>query len=89
MDREILRDSNAQDYEVVGALIRLSAIRDPNIRKEVNDRIKSKSSIIRSGVADALGYYEDKESLSALKELLNELLDENRHALTCNPSNIS
>ena len=71
-DRESLRKKDVSDYELVGALIRLAVLHDPGIREELTQRVKSPSKIIRSGVADAIGYYEDAAALQSLETLLSD-----------------
>ena len=71
-DRDSLKKKDVSDYELVGALIRLAVHHDPGVRDELNQRMKSPSKIIRSGVADATGYYDDDAAVKALEILLSD-----------------
>ena len=71
-DRDSLKKKDVSDYELVGALIRLAVHHDPGVREELTQRVQSPSKIIRSGVADAIGYYDDAAALKSLETLLTD-----------------
>jgi hypothetical protein len=71
-DKANLSKADARDFEIHGALLRLSQRGDQLGRTEAIKRAKSESAMIRQGVANALGYFEDDESFTTLKSLLGD-----------------
>src|SRR5688500_4886423 len=69
-DKETLLNKNARDTEVFGALVRLGQREEPLARQEAVRRADSPSKMVREGVANALGGFDDVESLDTLKKLL-------------------
>lgn len=71
-DQENLKKEKATDPEIFGALVRLAQRRDPEARTEALKRVASRSPLVREGVANALGYFEDPEAMAALKHMLED-----------------
>ncbi|MEO5969699.1 MAG: HEAT repeat domain-containing protein [Bdellovibrionia bacterium] len=71
-DRKALKDKKSSDSEIYSALVRLAAESDPLARSESLVRIKSESSRVRAGSANALGFFEDDQSLEGIKSLLGD-----------------
>lgn len=71
-DKAHLSDRNSKPGEVFAALVRLAQQNDPVGLQEALSRQSSEVKVIREGVAAALGYYEDKDSLESLAQLLKD-----------------
>ena len=71
-DRASLFKKDATDVDVFSALVRLAQQQIPEARQEAIRRSTGPSVILRGGAANALGYFEDSESLAVLKKLLND-----------------
>jgi len=71
-DRKILKSRNASDADVNSALIRLGSENELFARSESLKRIRSESKLVRAGVGNALGFFDDEEARSAVKLLLGD-----------------
>lgn len=71
-DRANLNRKGALDGEVYGALVRLAQRQDPAAREAALARKEDPSPLIRSGVAQALGYFDDEEAFATVRGLLSD-----------------
>lgn len=71
-DRSVLNASKADDSAVFGALVRLSAHRDPLARSEAIRRSQSNSATVRRGAALAIGNYDDSEVYQLFEKFLSD-----------------
>ncbi len=71
-DRANLTRKDASEYEIYAALIRLSQEQDPEARTLALEYTKSPSRVIREGVANALGYFDDDEAMELLTKMLSD-----------------
>lgn len=71
-DRETLRQGEAKagEGETYGALVRLGRRTDPDARAVALKYAHDRSPVVRSGAANALGNFDDAESLRELRGLL-------------------
>ena len=71
-DRDNLIKANAREDEIFAALVRLAQQKLPEARQEAIRRSTSESKVIRGEVANALGYFDDSETLVLLQKLLKD-----------------
>lgn len=69
-DKATLLNRDAREPEIFGALVRLGQREEPLARQEAVKRAESSSKMIREGVANALGFFDDAESFEKLRKLV-------------------
>jgi HEAT repeat protein len=71
-DLATLSSSTSLEGDVYAALVRLAQTHDPIARQEAVKRNKNESILIRKGVAQALGSFDDEESVEILVRMMND-----------------
>jgi hypothetical protein len=71
-DRKALSGKSSSDASIYSALVRLAGEGDSFARSEALERAQSQSSLVRAGVANALGFFDDEKALANIKILLND-----------------
>lgn len=71
-DREVLETGRGTPHEIYGALLRLSRNQEAIARTEALKRVAHPETLMREGAAQALGFFNDDESLEALRSLLKD-----------------
>jgi HEAT repeat protein len=71
-DRAALASSSSTPTQIYGAMIRLAQKQEKIAHDEALKQAKSENSLLRGGAAQALGYFDDEESMGALKTLLSD-----------------